>query len=80
MPTEPNTVANDAGKPPVWSAAAPVAGLVLAGGESRRMGRDKAALELAGTSQLERTMALLSRHLPQVFVSVRESQQQDPLR
>ena len=80
MPTEPNNFANDAGSMPVWSATAPVAGLVLAGGESRRMGRDKAALELAGTSQLERTMTLLSRHLPQVFVSVRESQQQDPLR
>ena len=82
MRTEPSAVANDENRSPMLSTAspAPVAGLVLAGGESRRMGRDKAALELAGTSQLERTMALLSRHLPQVFVSVRESQQQDPLR
>ena len=59
---------------------AEVAGLVLAGGESRRMGRDKAALELGGTNQLTRTVALLERHLPAVFVSVRESQQHDPLR
>lgn len=57
-----------------------MAGLVLAGGESRRMGQDKAALALAGTSQLERTVALLARHLPAVFVAVRESQRQDPLR
>ena len=80
MPSEPSAVANDAGRTPVLSATTPVAGLVLAGGESRRMGRDKAALALGGGSQLERTVALLSRHLPQVFVSVRESQRQDPLR
>ena len=73
MPTESADI-------PAASTVAPIAGLVLAGGESRRMGRDKAALALAGSSQLERTVALLSRHLPAVFVSVRESQQEDPLR
>ena len=63
------------------AAAAPtVMGLVLAGGESRRMGRDKAAIEVAGASQLERTVALLSRHLSTVCIGVRESQRQDPLR
>lgn len=58
----------------------PVTGLVLAGGESRRMGRDKAAIKVDGATQLERTAALLSRRLPAVFVGVRESQRSEPLR
>jgi molybdopterin-guanine dinucleotide biosynthesis protein A len=65
----------DAGTP-----AAPLYGLVLAGGRSRRMQRDKAALEYHGVSQLERTMALLQGRVERAFVSVRAEQREDPLR
>jgi len=60
--------------------AAPLYGLVLAGGRSTRMQRDKAGLEYQGRDQLARAVDLLSRHVEQVFVSVRASQQSDPLR
>jgi len=55
--------------------AAPLAGLVLAGGQSSRMQRDKAALEFGGESQLARAVALLRAHVPDTFVSVRADQQ-----
>ena len=58
----------------------PVYGLVLAGGTSRRMQRDKAALEYQGQTQLQRAHDLLQAHCAKVFVSVRPDQQQDPLR
>jgi molybdenum cofactor guanylyltransferase len=57
-----------------------VYGLILAGGSSTRMRRDKAALSYGGKSQLDRAFALASRHLPKVFVSVRDSQTADPTR
>ena len=59
---------------------APLHGLVLAGGSSTRMRRDKAALELHGRSQLAWGYALLERHCEQVFVSVRADQRADPVR
>jgi molybdenum cofactor guanylyltransferase len=55
-------------------------GLVLAGGRSARMGRDKAALAAAGRTQLERAMALIAPHVERAFVSVRADQSSDPLR
>ncbi|HWJ33828.1 MAG TPA: MoaD family protein [Steroidobacteraceae bacterium] len=65
---------------PVYSAAAPVYGLILAGGASSRMRRDKAVLLYQGKSQLDRAFELASRHVAKVFVSVRSSQITEPTR
>ena len=59
---------------------APVYGLILAGGVSSRMQRDKAALQYGGKTQLDRAFELASRHVARVFVSVRASQTDDPTR
>jgi molybdopterin-guanine dinucleotide biosynthesis protein A len=59
---------------------APVYGLVLAGGSSSRMKRDKAALLYRGQSQLDRAFDLAGRHVSRVFVSVRAAQAGDPSR
>jgi molybdenum cofactor guanylyltransferase len=55
-------------------------GLVLAGGASTRMGRDKAALAYHGRSQLEWTYELLSQVCTATFVSVRPDQRDEPAR
>ncbi|MGE0581926.1 MAG: NTP transferase domain-containing protein [Steroidobacteraceae bacterium] len=60
--------------------AAPLFGLVLAGGRSTRMKRDKAALAYHGATQLERAWALLEPWTAQRFISVRTDQAQDALR
>lgn len=58
----------------------PVYGLILAGGASSRMRRDKAVLVYRGKSQLDRAFELASRHVAKVFVSVRPSQMTEPTR
>ncbi|NHN86334.1 NTP transferase domain-containing protein [Acetobacter musti] len=55
-------------------------GLVLAGGVSRRMGQDKAALAYEGRPQLDRAFSLLAPRVSRCFVSLREDQKTDALR
>jgi molybdenum cofactor guanylyltransferase len=57
-----------------------VYGLILAGGSSSRMQRDKAALPYRGKSQLDRAFDLLRLHVSPVFVSVRAGQTHDSTR
>jgi molybdopterin-guanine dinucleotide biosynthesis protein A len=59
----------------------PLYGLVLAGGRSTRMQRDKATLKFHdGRTQLEWAVRLLTPHVVRVFVSVRPDQTSDPAR
>jgi molybdopterin-guanine dinucleotide biosynthesis protein A len=62
------------------SADAPLFGLVLAGGASTRMQRDKAAIDYHGQSQLHWTFHLLSHVCAATFVSVRPDQREEPTR
>lgn len=62
------------------SAEAPLFGLVLAGGASTRMQRDKAAIQYHGQSQLHWTFQLLSHVCAATFVSVRPDQREEPTR
>ncbi|HWW20524.1 MAG TPA: NTP transferase domain-containing protein [Steroidobacteraceae bacterium] len=55
-------------------------GLVLSGGHSRRMQRDKAGLEYAGRPQLARAMDLLQPLVARAFVSVRADQRDERTR
>lgn len=62
------------------SHVAPLSGLVLAGGRSQRMQRDKALLAYGGETQLSRAARLLAPYVDQVYVSVREDQRNEPER
>ena len=55
-------------------------GLVLSGGRSTRMQRDKAVLEYGGETQLDRAMRLLGEQVSEVYVSVRADQVSEPAR
>jgi molybdenum cofactor guanylyltransferase len=60
--------------------AAPLYGLVLAGGRSTRMGEDKAALRYGDSTQLERAMALVTPLVTRAYVSVRREQKAEAVR
>jgi molybdopterin-guanine dinucleotide biosynthesis protein A len=60
--------------------APPLYGLLLSGGASRRMQRDKAHVEYRGEPQLLRAWRLLGEVTERAFVSAREDQAGDPLR
>ena len=61
--------------------APPLYGLVLAGGRSTRMQRDKAAIEYRpGETQLDAVMKLLRPRVARAFVSVRPDQRADTMR
>jgi molybdopterin-guanine dinucleotide biosynthesis protein A len=61
--------------------APPLFGLVLAGGRSTRMRRDKAVIEYRpGESQLDVAMRLLAPRVSRAFVSVRADQAAEPTR
>jgi len=61
-------------------ANAPIAGLVLAGGQSTRMQRDKATLLVDGETQLARAIRLITPYVTHSYVSVRTDQTNEPER
>jgi len=52
----------------------PLKGLVLAGGESKRMGADKAAIEFSGKTLLDQAVSTMAHVVDDVFVSARDEQ------
>jgi len=61
--------------PPATAPDPVCVGVLLAGGESRRMGRDKRELRLAGQTLLRRNLDFLAAAFPVVGLSVRDAAQ-----
>lgn len=55
-------------------AAQPLYGMILTGGKSKRMGRDKALLQYSEKKQIDVCLDLLARNCNEVFVSTRPQQ------
>ncbi|MFP6583390.1 MAG: molybdenum cofactor guanylyltransferase [Candidatus Hydrogenedentota bacterium] len=60
--------------PPTPEDEAPLRGLILVGGRSSRMGRDKSQIAYHGLPEWKRVQELLSRHIVEVFISVSAKQ------
>jgi molybdopterin-guanine dinucleotide biosynthesis protein A len=54
------------------SQRARIAGAILAGGQSRRMGKNKAILDLAGTALIERTINRMRPQVSELILNVHE--------
>ncbi|MCL6479820.1 MAG: molybdenum cofactor guanylyltransferase [Peptococcaceae bacterium] len=46
-----------------------ISGIILAGGKSKRMGRNKALLEIGGISMIERVAGVLAQHCSEILVA-----------
>ncbi|WP_197518729.1 molybdenum cofactor guanylyltransferase [Mycobacterium sp. ACS1612] len=57
----------------------PLASIILAGGESRRMGRDKASLPYQGSTLLQRTASVVCTRCSPVFVMAAPGQALPPV-
>jgi molybdopterin-guanine dinucleotide biosynthesis protein A len=63
---------------PIMPDSSPINGLILAGGQSTRMGKDKGQISFHGKPQREYLFDLLSPYCQRVFLSCKQTDQQLP--